>query len=118
MERAVLKISLLHDEVCNFLARVQHIPPEVSARAVAQANGLLLLALDGAPGTLARLIRSLRTEALELGGSMFAQSLPSILRESMDAWGEPPATLALMREIKRRFDPNSTLNPGRFAGGI
>jgi glycolate oxidase FAD binding subunit len=26
--------------------------------------------------------------------------------------------LPLMREIKRRFDPNRTLNPGRFLGGI
>jgi FAD/FMN-containing dehydrogenase len=25
---------------------------------------------------------------------------------------------ALMREIKRQFDPNRTLNPGRFIGGI
>jgi len=38
------------------------------------------------------------------------------------AWAIPatpaPDTLPLMREIKHRFDPNRTLNPGRFLGGI
>jgi glycolate oxidase FAD binding subunit len=32
-------------------------------------------------------------------------------------WGEEKA-MPLMHEIKRRFDPNRTLNPGRFLGGI
>ena len=30
----------------------------------------------------------------------------------------PVDTLPIMREIKRRFDPNYILNPGRFVGGI
>ncbi len=34
------------------------------------------------------------------------------------AEGEVPNALTLMREIKRRFDPNRILNPGRFLGGI
>jgi len=117
-ERAVLKISLPHDELCNFLARVQHIPPEISARAVAQAHGLVLLALHGGPNVLARMIRTLRAEIAELGGSAFLQSMPAELRESMEPWGEPPASIALMREIKKQFDPKRTLNPGRFMGGI
>jgi len=117
-ERTMLKISLPHDELCNFLARVQHIPPEISAQAVAQAHGLVLLALHGAPNSLSRMIRTLRTEIAELGGSAFIQSMPAELRESMEPWGEPPASIALMREIKRQFDPKRTLNPGRFLGGI
>jgi len=117
-ERAVLKISLPHDELCNFLARVQHIPPEISARAVAQAHGLLLLSLHGTANALARMARILRTEITELGGRAFLQSMPAGLRESMEPWGEPPESVALMREIKRQFDAKRTLNPGRFVGGI
>ena len=30
------------------------------------------------------------------------------------AWGTPPPTLELMRRIKRAFDPEAILNPGRF----
>jgi glycolate oxidase FAD binding subunit len=33
-------------------------------------------------------------------------------------WGEPPVSLAQMQALKARFDPNRTLNPGRFIGGI
>jgi len=118
IERAILKISLPHDEICNFLARVQHIPPEVSAHAAAQANGLLLLALESVPIALARVIRTIRVEVAELGGNAFVQTMPAALRESIDAWDEPPASITLMREIKKQFDPNRTLNPGRFVGGI
>lgn len=39
-------------------------------------------------------------------------------RSSLRVWGEPPATIERMRELKRRFDPNNTLNAGRFVGGI
>ena len=33
---------------------------------------------------------------------------------TVGAWGSPPATLELMRRIKRAFDPQGILNPGRF----
>jgi glycolate oxidase FAD binding subunit len=36
----------------------------------------------------------------------------------VDAWGEPPSTLATMRTLKLRFDPGGVLAPGRFVGGI
>jgi glycolate oxidase FAD binding subunit len=33
-------------------------------------------------------------------------------------WGEPPPAIAQMQALKAQFDPNRTLNPGRFVGGI
>jgi glycolate oxidase FAD binding subunit len=39
-------------------------------------------------------------------------------RGDLDVWGAPPASIERMRELKLRFDPNRTLNPGRFLGGI
>jgi glycolate oxidase FAD binding subunit len=39
-------------------------------------------------------------------------------RASLDVWGKPPPAIERMRELKARFDPNGTLNPGRFVGGI
>jgi glycolate oxidase FAD binding subunit len=44
---------------------------------------------------------------------------PTALRAESDPWDTPeePA-LALMRSVKRRFDPTATCNPGLFVGGI
>jgi glycolate oxidase FAD binding subunit len=39
-------------------------------------------------------------------------------RNNLNVWGQPPAAIDRMRALKMRFDPNSTLNPGRFVGGI
>lgn len=40
------------------------------------------------------------------------------IRSSLDAWGQAPAAIGKMRALKTRFDPNATLNRGRFTGGI
>jgi glycolate oxidase FAD binding subunit len=40
------------------------------------------------------------------------------LRACVDAWPPVPATIATMRDLKRRFDPANILAPGRYVGGI
>lgn len=40
------------------------------------------------------------------------------IRASLQAWGALPPAFEKMRALKTRFDPNGTLNPGRFIGGI
>lgn len=42
----------------------------------------------------------------------------SPMRGSLNVWGAEPPALAYMRAMKSRFDPNSTLNPGRYVGRI
>ena len=79
-------------------------------RAVVQATGIGWAAVD-AP--LAGLRAQLESEGGTLTVLRQAQG-----REPIDAWGAAGDSLPLMREIKRRFDPHNTLNPGRFAGGI
>ena len=51
-------------------------------------------------------------------GSMTMLQIPSNpLEDPTPPWGSEKPN-PLMREIKRRFDPNRILNPGRFLGGI
>jgi glycolate oxidase FAD binding subunit len=47
---------------------------------------------------------------------MFAAPLE--LKQAIDVWGPSAPTLALMREIKRQFDPHGILNPDRFLHGV
>jgi len=57
-------------------------------------------------------------EAQAHRGHAIILAAPTNLKRGIDVWGLAPPTLSLMREIKRQFDPEGLLNPGRFVGGI
>jgi glycolate oxidase FAD binding subunit len=40
------------------------------------------------------------------------------MKECLDVWGTLKDALPLMRQIKAKFDPARTLNPGRYVGAI
>jgi glycolate oxidase FAD binding subunit len=78
---------------------------------VTQAQGIMTAAIDAEH---AGLLPSLREEFAKRGGTLtLLQS-----HATLDPWGVAPDTLPLMHEVKRRFDPNSILNRGRFLGEI
>ena len=78
--------------------------------AVVQATGIGWLSLD-AP------LQALRAEIERNGGSLAALRQVEG-RPRIETWGDPGDALPLMRTLKQRFDPNGTLNPGRFVGEI
>jgi hypothetical protein len=43
---------------------------------------------------------------------------PEMRGEDARLWYPLPPSLPLMRRLKETLDPNATLNPGRFIGGI
>jgi glycolate oxidase FAD binding subunit len=53
---------------------------------------------------------------IEPGAQVIAGAHPH--RPYLRVWGLAPAAIERMRALKLRFDPNRTLNPGRFIGGI
>ena len=70
-----------------------------------------------APESAALVIERLRRVAGE-DGHIVVLRAPTALKQNLDVWGPPPASLPLMRSIKQALDPNATLNPGRYMGGI
>ena len=88
------------------------LPSRISAasapfsRFVIQATGIGYAHFDGD-------LQALRTAMENDGGS-----LTIFGKTTLDAWGSPGDALPLMRAVKEQFDPNGTLNPGRFVGGI
>jgi glycolate oxidase FAD binding subunit len=58
--------------------------------------------------------QALASKARQQRGHAIIAGAPAAVKAEIDVWGEPPANLRLMREIKRQFDPQEILNPGRF----
>jgi glycolate oxidase FAD binding subunit len=117
---AVLKVSVLPGDVCAVSKELEERANEegLEISIVAQANGLMTAALKSAPDAAIALIERLRGRVRDSGGSVVALQIPEALRARLDVWGCDSNAQPLMREIKRRFDPNRILNPGRFVGNI
>ncbi len=51
-------------------------------------------------------------------GTVVVNAMPLAARGAIDAWGTPPPSWPIMRQLKTNFDPKGLCNPGRFVGGI
>jgi glycolate oxidase FAD binding subunit len=105
----ICKGTMLPTEIARFAERVRGLGGE----SVTQATGIMLA---GFPAAAAEHLPALRRELEEASGSLMVLKQPA--ETQLACWGTPPDSLPLMREIKRRFDPDAILNPGRFLGGI
>jgi glycolate oxidase FAD binding subunit len=111
---AIVKLTMLPSRI----AVVSNEVVRLGGRAVTQATGIMFARFDEDAATAA--IQRLRGYVESMGdGSLTvlraSQRLPNL---PVDTTSSAVKTLPLMREIKRQFDPNRVLNPGRFLGGI
>ena len=88
--------------------------PEIVSDAV---MGIVWISLE-VNDLAAQWFPKLIVEARAHRGHAIMLAAPTHLKRGIDVWGPAPPTLSLMREIKRQFDPEGLLNPGRFVGGI
>jgi len=63
-------------------------------------------------------LRALRGRAEALGGIASFERLPDEWRAELDVFGVAGGAGSLMSGIKRCFDPDGILNPGRFVAGL
>ncbi|MPZ50862.1 MAG: FAD-binding protein [Dehalococcoidia bacterium] len=64
-------------------------------------------------------LKDLRRLCVQAGsGALVLEKAPAELRVAVDVWGQPRGDFSLMQGLKRQFDPEGILNPGRFVGGI
>ena len=64
------------------------------------------------------IIAKVRKRVSRLGGTAVVQRCPSDVKAGLDVWGEDHPGIDVMRRMKRRYDPNGIMNPGRFVGRI
>ena len=63
-------------------------------------------------------IQKVRSIAYQYQGSAVVEHCPLGVKRQIDVWGDSPDSLKVMQALKKRFDPDDILNPGRFLGGI
>jgi glycolate oxidase FAD binding subunit len=112
----VFKATMLPNRIAAVQKELAAWPGETIC--VTQATGIMIAAILSGNLQSAMLIGSLRKILRESGGSLVVLRVPVSLNPKPDIWDCASDALPLMREIKRRFDPNRTLSPGRFVGGI
>jgi glycolate oxidase FAD binding subunit len=116
---ALAKISVLPTQIADAYQSLSSIAAanRIRFNAVIQATGLGTIYFAGQPSDMAPTLTQLRARVEALDGSLGIAHGPDATR-GLDAWGNAGDALPLMREVKRQFDPKSTLNPGRFVGGL
>jgi glycolate oxidase FAD binding subunit len=100
------------DDACGETGLTAHLRGSVAVGAVS-------VGLAGATDAhaVARCLAGLRESAPSFGGTVVLLEAPGDLKDDLDVWG-PVGGLELMRAVKRQFDPERRLAPGRFVGGI
>ena len=111
----VLKTSISPDEICVYADHVEWASAQVEVESVHQAFGIGFVQLNGQPSAVHELIKVMHRQSPHNGVKVTLLSTPN---PEMDRRGALSNAFALMQAIKHQFDPNRTLNPGRFLGGI
>jgi glycolate oxidase FAD binding subunit len=64
------------------------------------------------------IFRNVEAIARSAGGGYVCEAAPTSVKAGRDMFGDLGTSGAIVRELKRHFDPTGVLNPGRFAGRI
>jgi glycolate oxidase FAD binding subunit len=117
-DKMIIKASMLPDRVTACAQEVE----EKDGHSVTQSLGVMYAALPGTNDMQYRLAEEFRYHVgLDLGTTHVVNQTPAASgceRWAYIAEGETPNSLPLMQSLKHQFDPNRTLNPNRFLGGI
>ncbi len=117
--RARLRLGVRPGSLGDAAAAAARWLPRALPQVAAADSGLLLLDLaEGEAADTASEIVDLRDAVAGLGAHVTIEAASPALKEEVDVWGDPGPGIRLMRNVKAAFDPERTLNRGRFVGGI
>lgn len=127
--RIICKASVLITNVPKVLQASEELSKSSGLKIYASAragSGILTISMEIDSASLphggilppVEAIKLLRDLVSSLKGTLVIQEAPLSLKSQIDIWGEAGASINVMKRLKALFDPNSILNPGRFAGGI
>jgi glycolate oxidase FAD binding subunit len=107
------------------VARIDTLPSRLSAFLEEAAAVLPDARIEAQPwdgvcriGSGVTAIDAARALAARYESTCVIERCPTDVKRGIDVFGEPPASFSLMQSIKREFDPNGILSPGRFVGRL
>ncbi|ARP42509.1 MULTISPECIES: FAD-binding oxidoreductase [Geobacillus] len=118
---AAVKIGVVNLDVLSVLRESELIADRCHVQIEAHGglgHGLCQAYVRGSEEGVIAAVEELRQMAVRLGGYAVVRHLPFFLRQRIDVWGGKPAYFFLLEGIKRKIDPNKTVNDQRFIGGI
>lgn len=107
---AIAKVGVPFDQTVPWLASLA---PGIQARLHGRGVGFVRFAPEV---DLAQLDQT--RSSLPQGAYLTVLSASTELKTSGDPWGYQGDAFSLMQALKRQFDPESLLSPGRFVGGL
>jgi glycolate oxidase FAD binding subunit len=108
-------------------AAAQGLEPLAARAMIIGDCGVGLVKLCLGPKSLARgavdapllgALRDLAGSVVRHGGYALVESAPPGAKTQLEVWGPPPPHVALLNALKRQFDPEGVLSPGRCIGGL
>ena len=117
----IIKATCLPSDAVTLVNRIKQISGENWAVSCNMVNGVVYgywwdegLSID----EIETRVKRMREITGALNGHCVVEVCPAQLKERIDVWGFEGPQVDLMKRIKEQFDPNGTLNPGRFVKGI
>jgi glycolate oxidase FAD binding subunit len=121
----VARLSVLPARIAAVCALIERAAAARSLawQMVVQGVGAGYVRLEGDEPALRATLLALREELAGTGeteprGTIVALGCPLAVKRGLDVWGPASDAQPVMVRIKQRFDPDGTLSPGRFVGGI
>jgi glycolate oxidase FAD binding subunit len=116
--RLAFTANLLPGATADFCSRAQQLAPTIALQAHAGV-GIVRGFVDDVTEESARpLLRDLLSEAGAARGNLVLTRCPPAWKRTLPVWGTPRGDVALMRQVKAKFDPRGVFNPGRFVDGM
>lgn len=113
--RLIFRVTLPIATLAGFIQAIE--PLDATAVCADVAAGTLWLGYEPRKSSVEYLLK-LQELARAQHGHAVLFAAPASMKQGVDVWGPIPTTFPLMRDLKRQFDPQGLLNPGRFVGGL
>lgn len=122
----IVKISVLPSQLNDVLVKAQAYAENYAVPWVAMARGCGVVYFALLPATrdedartrISQAADQIQATASSVGGNSTIPWCPSEWKGTLRIWGPDRGASSPMQKIKKVFDPQGTLSPGRFVGGL